>query len=69
MKTYSELQGTNYIFLSDGSMAKKLKPTRVYRKVKFNVRVNGKFTRYDRDEIMRGIFGINPETNTQNGQS
>lgn len=58
MKQYIELPKTNYIFLPDGSVAVKLKPTRRKNRIKYNVFIDKKFTRFDREEILQMFAGV-----------
>lgn len=50
--TYIKHSDTSYIFLSDGSVARLLKPCPIHRQVYFNLIINGKMKRFNREDVL-----------------
>lgn len=49
---YIKHKDTSYIFLSDGSVARLLKPCKIHRQVYFNLIINGKMKRWNREDVL-----------------
>jgi hypothetical protein len=56
---YIQHEQTAYIFLSDGSVARLLKPTFIHKQVYFNLILNGKMKRVNRLDILKAFTPSN----------
>ena len=50
---YKKYNDTNYIVLSDGSMARVLKPIKIHNQTYFNPIINGKMKRINRLDLIK----------------
>ena len=56
---YIQFQNTAYIFLSDGSVARLLKPTFIHKQVYFNLILDGKMRRMNRLDVIKAFTPSN----------
>lgn len=56
---YIKFQNTSYIFLSDGSVARLLKPTFIHKQVYFNLILDGKMKRMNRLDVLKAFSPSN----------
>lgn len=56
---YIQYNNTAYIFLSDGSVARLLKPTFIHKQVYFNLILDGKMKRMNRLDIIKAFSPSN----------
>jgi|694.fasta_scaffold155553_6 hypothetical protein len=56
---YIQHEQTAYIFLSDGSVARLLKPTFIHKQVYFNLILNGKMKRVNRLDVLKAFTPSN----------
>ncbi len=56
---YIQFQNTAYIFLSDGSVARLLKPTFIHKQVYFNLILDGKMKRMNRLDVLKAFSPSN----------
>ena len=57
--TYIKHKDTSYIFLSDGSVARLLKPCPIHRQVYFNLIINGKMKRMNKQDVLKAFSPSN----------
>ena len=53
-------KGTNYVILSDGNVARLLKPTKIHRQTYYNFTVEGKYKRLNREDLLKTL--VAPQT-------
>lgn len=56
---YIQFGNTSYIFLEDGSVARLLKPTYIHRQVYFNLLLDGKMKRMNRQDVLKAFTPSN----------
>lgn len=59
MNKYIKYQDSSYIFLEDGSVARLLKPTFIHRQVYFNLIINGKMKRMNKQDVLKAFTPSN----------
>jgi hypothetical protein len=57
-KTYIKVPDTSYILLSDGTVARLLKPTAIHKQIYFNLIINGKMKRMNKQDVLKA-FEVN----------
>jgi hypothetical protein len=62
---YKRYPETNYIILSDGTVARLLKPTFIHRQTYFNLIINGKMKRMNRQDVIKWFNGDSENGNGQ----
>lgn len=50
--TYRNFPDSQYIILSDGTVARRLKPMKIGRQFYFNLLINKKMKRYNKEDLM-----------------
>jgi hypothetical protein len=61
--------GTGYVILSDGRIARLLKPTKIYNQEYYNFQVEGKYKRFNVKTLMAMLAEDNKHTEEKDGRA
>jgi hypothetical protein len=57
--SFIKYQDTAYILLSDGTVARLLKPTAIHKQIYFNLIINGKMKRMNKQDVLKAFTPSN----------
>jgi len=58
-QSYIKVPNTSYILLSDGTVARLLKPTAIHKQIYFNLIINGKMKRMNKQDVLKAFTPSN----------
>lgn len=58
-QSYIKVPNTSYILLSDGTVARLLKPTAIHKQIYFNLIINGKMKRMNKQDVVKAFTPSN----------
>lgn len=58
-KKYIQVPNTSYILLSDGTVARLLKPTAIHKQIYFNLIIGGKMKRMNKQDVIKAFNATN----------